>query len=313
MVEEELDLMLSQSQQHVTLSPDVDDDDDDFNLQLSQSQPPTQQMALADETTVSDVTNLTDSATSVTLSINLVQNMIKKNHELLIKQNNELAEMMSELSVNVADINDRVVSLEKKFLCMDRKAESSRAKLLEVTDKINEMQNSLKCIKKKQAVSGDNKLEERLQLIEEKLKIVRPLNNKAGEVYTLQIKNLPFGQQDNEDVVKLLKHGLGLNIRAQTVDRARSIYNNAGIITIGLRSEAEKEQVMRSKHKLRYTDSYYDVYIDDGVEQRIQQKIQVLMNTMKGLQQQVPSSRNVHPQRYVRGQRPQTNGYQHSD
>ena len=62
-------------------------------------------------------------------------------------------------------------------------------------------------------------------------------------------------------------------MNAKTVDRARSINNNAGVITLGLRSEAEREQVMRSKHKLRYTDSYYDVYIDDGVEQRIQQKL----------------------------------------
>ena len=83
----------------------------------------------------------------------LVQNMIQKNHELLIKQNNELSEMMSELSVNVADINDRVVSIEKKFLSMDAKVEINRVNLLEVTDRINEMQNSLKCIKNKQTVS----------------------------------------------------------------------------------------------------------------------------------------------------------------
>ena len=112
MFEEELDLMPSQSQQHVTLSQDVDDDDDDFSLQRSQSQPPTQQMALADETTVSDADNLTDPATIVKLSINLVQNIIQTNHELLIKQNIELSEMMSELSVHVTDMNDRVVTLE---------------------------------------------------------------------------------------------------------------------------------------------------------------------------------------------------------
>ena len=107
----------------------------------------------------------------------------------------------------------------------------------------------------------------------------------------------------------------GLNLRARTIDRARSIYNIAGtsIITIGLKSEPGKEQVMRFKHKLSYTDSYYDVYIDVGVEQRIQQKLQILMSTVKELQQQVPSSRNVHPQRYVRGQRPHANGYQNSD
>ena len=128
-------------------------------------------------------------------------------------------------------------------------------------------------------------------------------------LYTVSLNiQLIYSEYNNQ---RYLTVTLGCD--SQTVDRARPIFNNAGIITIGLRSEAEKEQVMRSKHKLRYTDSYYDVYIDDGVEQRIQQKLQVLMNTMKGLQQQVPSSRNVHPQRYVRGQRPQTNRYQHSD
>ena len=42
--------------------------------------------------------------------------MIQKNHELLIKQNIELSEMMSDLSVNVADMNGRGISLEKKIL-----------------------------------------------------------------------------------------------------------------------------------------------------------------------------------------------------
>ena len=181
------------------------------------------------------------------------------------------------------------------------------------------MQNSHKCIKNKQTVSGEaqhivtnNKHERRLQLIEEKLNMTCPSTSKAEETYTLQINNLPFCQKDNEDFNKVLRTGLGLHVNAKTVDRARSIYNNAGIITLGLRSEAEREPVMRSKHKLRYTDNYYDVYIDDGVEQRIKQKLQILMNTMKGLQQQVPSSRNVHPQRNVQGHRPQRNGYQHS-
>ena len=119
------------------------------------------------------------SVTSVKLSINLVQNMIQTNHELLTKQNIELSAMMSELSVNVADMNDRVVYLEKQFLSMDTKVEINRVNHLEVTDKINEMQNSLKCIKKKQTVSGEtqhivpnNKLERRLQLIEEKLSML---------------------------------------------------------------------------------------------------------------------------------------------
>ena len=139
------------------------------------------------------------------------------------------------------------------------------------------MQNSLKCIKKKQTVSGEtqhivpnNKLERRLQLIEKNLNMTCPSTSIAEETYTPQIKNLPFGQKVNEDVDKLLRTGLGFHMNAKTVDRTRSISNNAGVITLGLRSEAEKEQVMRFKHKLRYTDSYYDVYIDDGVEQRIQ-------------------------------------------
>ena len=166
------------------------------------------------------------------------------------------------------------------------------------------MQNSFKCIKKKQTVCGEthhivpnNKLGRRLQLIEEKLNMPCPSTSIAEETYTPQIKNLPFGKKGNEDVNKFLRTSLGFHMNAKTVDRARSISYNAGVITLGLRSEAEKEQVMRSKHKLRYTDSYYDVYIDDGVEQRIQQKLQVLMNTVKGLQQQVPCTRNIHPQR----------------
>ena len=87
--------------------------------------------------------------------------------------------MMSDLSVNVADMNDKGISLEKKFLIVDRKVETSRVNLLEVTDRINEMQNSLKCTKKKQTgdtqhIVPNNKLGRRLQLIEIKLNMTCP-------------------------------------------------------------------------------------------------------------------------------------------
>ena len=71
------------------------------------------------------------------------------------------------------------------------------------------------------------------------------------------IKNLPnYGQNDEEDIDKLFRNSLGLNIRAKSIRRARSRHYSTGVVTIELATEDDKNQVMKAERKLRYTDIY---------------------------------------------------------
>ena len=95
------------------------------------------------------------------------------------------------------------------------------------------------------------------------------------------MKNLPYGQKDVEDANELLRDGLGLDIEVLDVHRAPSVSNNAGVLTIELSSPHDKEQVMKHKRKLRFTEKYYDVYIDSTnthIQRRIEEKFKILMN-----------------------------------
>ena len=55
------------------------------------------------------------------------------------------------------------------------------------------------------------------------------------------IKNLPFGQNDTNDVKKLITDGLGLNVQVCNIQRALSLYTNAVVLTVELSSSRDKE------------------------------------------------------------------------
>ena len=93
-------------------------------------------------------------------------------------------------------------------------------------------------------------------------------------------KKIPSGQNDSHDVKKLITDGLGLNVQVRNIQRAPSLYNNAGVLIVELSSSHDKEQVMRNKQKLRTSDLYYDIYIDstiNNVHTRVKDKLNMLM------------------------------------
>ena len=111
------------------------------------------------------------------------------------------------------------------------------------------------------------------------------------------VKNLSFGMKDDDDVEKLIKEGMGLNISVKSLQRAPSINNMAGIVTVEMHSKDDKVKMLRSKSKLRQSMDYFNVFIEDtnsSVQMRIEQKLQMLMINV----QNASAFRYPHKSRY---------------
>ena len=107
------------------------------------------------------------------------------------------------------------------------------------------------------------------------------LNTGAASVI---IRNLPYGMKDDEDCYQLLNNGLGLDINIKSTQRAPSVNNNAGVLTIELQSYKDNEMIMNKKSQLRLSKRYYNVYIDESstqVHQIIERKLQILAKNLQ--------------------------------
>ena len=132
------------------------------------------------------------------------------------------------------------------------------------------------------------KSDKRLKLIERRLeehdrvpKNIAVNNNMTGmDDKMVRVKKLPYGMQDEEDVNKLVRDGLGLNVTIKSVTREPSLYNRAGVMTIELHSNDDKMLMVTNKWKLRRTEKYYDVYVEDGnssTNNRQEKRLQMLV------------------------------------
>ena len=149
--EDDLTLMLSQSQSsNSQLDGLREDDDDDFHLRLSQSQSQLQSETLGelDDPTVSD---LAYSTASVQNNIKLIARTIKQNHDFLVKQNDMLLNLLSDISVNVSDISDKVTNLERKFVTMNKTVRNTKEVLNDVTNEVESLKKAVRLMKQKQA------------------------------------------------------------------------------------------------------------------------------------------------------------------
>ncbi len=291
--EDDFTLMLSQSQPGRRHSGAYAYEDD-MNLWLSQSQPSRSQPTLPDD--VSQVDDMTASAANVQTSITHIEHIIKQNHSYLMRQNDMLLQLISDISVNVADIIDRVGVLERKNCVMNKTIVNNKNAISEIHDDIEKVNKAVKDIKKKHVQPlKSNKFEERLKLIEDILADKNNRNTTVNVAATMQgdnnelndrtvyIKNLPYGMKDDEDVHKLLNNALGLNIKAKSIQRAPSVYNRAGVISIEFSDKRDKIRVMQCKRKLRYNECYSDVYIDETmnyINNRMQSKFQMPLHNM---------------------------------
>ena len=61
------------------------------------------------------------------------------------------------------------------------------------------------------------------------------------------VRNLPYGMKDEDDINKLLREDLWLNVAVKSILMAPSVYNRAGVITIELKSKGDKMLIMKNK------------------------------------------------------------------
>ena len=282
-------------------------DDDDLHLWLSQSQPapiaePTLQL---DESIVDGITASTN---NVQMNVREILQIIRNNHNYMTKQNDALFKLVREVSENVSDISEKVSTLERKFCTINKTVKSNKETLVDVKCDIEKLQKTVKTLKTTQmdAVKSDP-FGKRLKLIERRLEErdrvpenIAANNNTAGmDDKMVRVKNLPYGMQDEEDVNKLVRDGLGLNVTIKSVTREPSLYNRAGVMTIELHSNDDKMLMVTNKWKLRRTEKYYDVYIEDGnssTNNRLEKRLQMLVqNVQHGL-----ANISVPPHRYGR-------------
>ena len=294
--EDDLHLMLSQSQssRDVTMSHS-NDDDDDLRLFLSQSQDKQPALTLDD----SMVNDLAATAANMKINISQVESIIRKNKNILVKQNEKVLKLIYDMSVSVDEISERVGTIERKLRVINNTVNTNKDEINHMKTNVHKLQNSVNMMQKRYgSETKQNEYETRLKRIEDKLREENTIhqtsqnnatesqsNNTMEDEHKIHIKNLRYGQQDEEDVIELVREGLGLDIRPHAVNRAPSVHNNAGIITVTLSSSHDKELIMRNKRKLKYTDRYYNVYIDSTntqIYRRIENKFKQLINYMHG-------------------------------
>ena len=105
------DLVLRLSQSQIS-QRDGQAVDDDLTLYLSQTQ-----NTQLDESAVSD---LASSTTNILVNIARIEQVIKQNHGVFSKQHDVLLNLVSDISVNVAEISDRVNKIERKQCNMQK-------------------------------------------------------------------------------------------------------------------------------------------------------------------------------------------------
>ena len=208
-----------------------------------------------------------------------------------------LLNLISDISVNVSDINEKVIKLERKFLIMNTTVSNTNEVLSDVTNDVAALKKAMKVMKQKQARTiASDEYEERLKHAEKKLKLLEnkretesaPLSdgNLNGSAASVIIRNLPYGMKDAEDCHQMLHDGLSLDLNIKSTQRAPSVNNNAGVLTIELHNNNDKEMIMKKKSLLRLSVKYYNVYIDESstrVYQIIERKLQILAKNLQNI------------------------------
>ena len=276
--DDDLVLRLSQSQ---SSHADQLKEDDDLDLFLSQTQ-----NTQLNESVVSE---LASSTNNIQVNIARIEQVIKQNHGVFAKQHDVLLNLVSDISVNVAEISDRVNKLEKRQCSMQKTINNNKDMLDEVTTDLEKVKKSIRIVKQKQSQSiKHDEFEERLKIVEAKL-MKQEHNDRTSDSSNidtvLYVRNLPYGMKDDDDARSLISDGLGLNSEIRSTHRAPSINHDAGVLTINLASPDEKLKVMANKWKLSNSEKYHHVYIAGEellVNRRIERKFEMLINNLHG-------------------------------
>ena len=216
----------------------------------------------------------------------------------MLSQNQNVLKLISGISTHVANISDRLLTLENKVESMNIKVESN-------TSAIKAIERNMAALyamdKNKDSVI---QLDQRIKLVENKLSeqsAIAQVNNNihntndrkptnettCGKFVVAEnaivIHNLAYRQRDVEDVNKMMSRGLNLGIKAKTIHRAPSRYHNAGVLTVEMHSLDDKAAVLKRRAILTNNNQLNNVVIKSfktPTHVQIENKFDSLINAM---------------------------------
>ena len=149
--------LVSIQRQAESMKEEIDDViDDDLTLMLSQSQ----RDSVADQPSLVD---LAASASQVKCNVDRIEEIIQMNQKTMLSQNQNVLKLISGISTHVANISDRLLTLENKVESMNIKVESN-------TSAIKAIERNMAALnamdKNKDSVI---QLDQRIKLVENKL------------------------------------------------------------------------------------------------------------------------------------------------
>ena len=104
------------------------------------------------------------------MNVREILQILRHNHNYMVKQNDSLLKLVRKVSENVSDISDKVSTSERQFCTINKTVKNNNDTLVDVKGDIEKLQKSVKTLKTKQmdAVKSDP-IEKRLKLMERKL------------------------------------------------------------------------------------------------------------------------------------------------
>ena len=306
------DFNLSLTEPRDTEMRDLQDDEDadDLNLFLSQSQSSQPTLPLNEAT----VKKISESAANVKINLTSVQNIIQKNHDILTQQNEMLLRLISDISANVDDINDRVNMMEKQFDVMNNKVCTQGEMLENIQVDVGKLQKSMRILKKKQNKPNiSNDYEQRLLDVENKLNVQKDNTLTSASTSTndndiicvddeiidencVVISNLPETENFDADVSALMWTGLCINAQTKTVTKLET-NNGKSKVKVELHSLKDKIEVMKNKRQLRNTNEYCNVFIDNFKSRAdilMEHNLKTILKTMpRGSMYNIPNGGRV--------------------
>ena len=293
-----------------SMKEEIDDViDDDLTLMLSQSQ----RDSGADQPSLVD---LAASASQVKCNVDRIEEIIQMNQKTMLSQNQNVLKLISGISTHVANISDRLLTLENKVESMNIKVESNTSAIKAIE---RNMAALIAMDKNKDSVI---QLDQRIKLVENKLSeqsAIAQVNNNihtnettCGKIVVAEnaivIHNLAYRQRDVEDVYKMMSRGLNLGIKAKTIHRAPSRYNNAGVVTVEMHSLDDKAAVLKRRAILTNNNQLNNVVIKSfktPTHVQIENKFDSLINAMH----MKVFNRDRSAYNRINGFRPYTKGY----
>ena len=309
--------LVSIQRQAESMKEEIDDViDDDLTLMLSQSQ----RDSGADQPSLVD---LAASASQVKCNVDRIEEIIQMNQKTMLSQNQNVLKLISGISTHVANISDRLLTLENKVESMNIKVESN-------TSAIKAIERNMAALN----AMDKNKdwviqLDQRIKLVENKLSeqsAIAQVNNNihntndrkptnettCGKIVVAEnaivIHNLAYRQRDVEDVNKMMSRGLNLGIKAKTIHRAPSRYHNAGVLTVEMHSLDDKAAVLKRRALLSNNNQLNNVVIKSfktPTHVQIENKFDSLINAMH----MKVFNRDRSAYNRINGFRPYTKGY----